>query len=481
MATEHPAAWLRQRAATHGDDLALSCDDFELTWRAMHRRIAGAAARYRAAGWRPGARTAVVADSPADMVLGVAVSMHLGSPVLPLAPDSRLLPEVLEPGLVEQALGRNLAGTVPSFPLAWVREDGDEEPAPEGWGDGPCLLVSTSGTTSSPRVAALGPPCLAAATTAASRALGFGAGDRWLACVPMDHVGGLSVFLRALRLGGAAVLSGSFEPGAVMEILRRKRVTHVSMVPATLVRMVEAGHSPPSSLRSALVGGGPLAAGAAARAAEAGWPVFVGYGMTETAAAVCIAGPVDARRSAGDVGRPLPGVSADVVDDAGQPTEGPGLLRLRGPQLMDGYLDVDGRLVGAPGADGFVTRDRALRDSSGRLTILGRADGGFTSGGTTIHPDELEAVLEVCPGVEEVVVAGVPDPKWEHLVVAVYAGSIGEAELARWCTEHCPRTTRPRRFVRLDALPANRLGKPDRKAVKALAEARHRDPADPPA
>jgi hypothetical protein len=146
--------------------------------------------------------------------------------------------------------------------------------------------------------------------------------------------------------------------------------------------------------------------------------------MSETAAQVATFTPNDGLWHEGLVGRPLPGHEIRIGDD--------GRIRIRGPQVMFGYLD-----GGGLDAEGWLTTgDLGAIDGDGRLTVLGRDDDMLISGGRNIHPQEIESCLAACPGVVDVAVTGLPDPVWGDLVVALVVGRIDHADLLDHARRH---------------------------------------------
>jgi O-succinylbenzoic acid--CoA ligase len=167
---------------------------------------------------------------------------------------------------------------------------------------------------------------------------------------------------------------------------------------------------------------------------------------------------------------PLDGVGVEIVDDAGHPTKGPGRIRITGPTLMAGYLNPrlepgDGLVEG-----GYTSSDLGVLDRRCRLRVLGRVDDVIVSGGENVMPQQVETLLLACAGVDEVAVIGTPDPTWGQRVTAVFAGALDAAGLEQWCRANIPSPLRPRAFLRLDRLPRNAMGKPDRPALRRLAE-----------
>lgn len=318
------------------------------------------------------------------------------------------------------------------------------------------LVIATSGSTGAPKGVRLPWRAVAAAARMSARALELGAGDAWLACMPLHHVGGAMVVYRCLRAGATAVVHEDFDVAAVARDLTDRRITHLSLVPPMLARLLEAGVQPPASLRCVLVGGAALTQPLFQRAVQAGWPVCPTYGMTESCAqaTVDLRPTVDAWQE-GDVGRPLPGVRIALAPD--------GSLRVATPARMGGYL---GEAGAAP--EWLATRDLGRIDDTGHVHVTGRADDMLISAGVNVHPLEVESRLAACPGVREAGVTGVRDPIWGDVIAAAYEGTVAETDLDGWCRLHLPGARRPRRFLRVESLPRTASGKLDRRALGGL-------------
>jgi o-succinylbenzoate---CoA ligase len=333
----------------------------------------------------------------------------------------------------------------------------------------PALLIRTSGSSGAPKVVMLTAAQLAASAARVNAALALAAGDTWLCCLPLDHIGGLAIGWRC-ALAGAAVCLPSGGPGfdaaAVAAALSSRPVTHLSLVPTMLARLLELLPAPPPSLKVLLLGGQALHPALARRAADAGWPLCVSYGMTETGSMIAVGRWRDAAGAGARVGPLLPDVELDLgagADDAPH-----GRLRLCGPMLMAGY----GNPARRPGLgldDGWlVTADLGWLDADGALCILGRADDQVVIGGEQVSPAAVEARLAGAPGVREVAVVAVPHPSWGATLAACWVGAATADDLAAWCRAELPSRERPRLFRRLGALPLLASGKPDRRALAAM-------------
>jgi O-succinylbenzoic acid--CoA ligase len=397
------------------------------------------------------------------------LAIYWGCPLLPLAPTRRGALALIRELRIRQLIGDTdtdlpLPPGARRWPARWLMQETDHLRAPPAPAhiDDIQLVIATAGTTGAPKGVLLSARNLAAATTAACHRLGLEAGGMWLACLPLYHIGGLTVILRCMQAGATVLLHDGFDPARVWRDLHAHRVTHLSLVPAMLSRLMDQGADapPPAQLRVVLVGGGPLSGRLADRALKARWPIHPSYGLSEASALVATR-PAKARAwRAGEVGTPLQGVEVDIVDRAARPTGGPGRIRIRGATVMAGYANTDwSRGLGLDRDGAFVSNDLGQIDAHGKLHILGRADEILMVGGENVHPHEIEAELCRCPGVEDCAVTARRDPVWGQQLIALVYGKVREPELERWCATRLPGPLRPRRFIKVRDLPRNALGK----------------------
>lgn len=411
--------------------------------------LASAASRVGA----PDSALVIASRTRRRVVLGVLAAQYLGRPALLLDPGRHDAASCLACVPVGGAIADAGLACVDGLPqVDFTAADaadivGSTPVTIAPAGDGAGLLVPTSGTTGAARVAWLPARALDAHVAASASTLPpLQAGGRWLVCLPMTTIGALAALWRTLAAGACYAFVERFEADAVRALLGAG-ATHASVVPAMLEPLVR-DHGPPAALRCLLTGGGPLGREAAALARDGGWPLWTGWGMTETASHV-VAGPVGSDWVEGVVGRPLPGVTIEV-------DPGSARLMVGGPMLMAGY--------GTPGAglrdDGrFVTSDLGEWLADGRLRILGRADDVIVSAGVNVHPQTVEDVLAACPGVAAVAVTARPHPRWGEVLVALYEGEAPAVALERWARDRLGSAARPREFQRVAALPRNAMGK----------------------
>ncbi len=343
--------------------------------------------------------------------------------------------------------------------------------------EGDAIVCATSGTTSDPKGVVLTHDAVRSSALATSGALGADPGeDRWLACLPLAHIGGLSVVTRALVTGTALAVHDGF---SAEEVMREARAgaTLVSLVATALLR-IDA-----TAFRRILLGAGPPPE-------ERPPNTITTYGMTETGSG-CVYD-----------GLPLEGVQVRV--DAGAPGSA-GPISLAGPMLLRCYRSASGvgpagtagyeaavRTAGPPHEarhsapreagptpegidpktpDGwFATADAGYMDASGRLHVSGRLDDVIATGGEKVWPAQVEAVLAQHPAVREVGVAGAPDQRWGERVVAFIACEHDQEppdleDLRELVSQRVAPWAAPKELVIMDTLPRTALGKLQRKVL----------------
>lgn len=336
------------------------------------------------------------------------------------------------------------------------------------------LLIATSGSTGEAKQVMLSEANLEASVRASRSRIPLGPGDIWLACLPLRHIGGMMIFYRCAEAGATVLLHQGFDAVRVRADMERHGVSHISLVPAMLARLLEGG-APPSGLKYALIGGGPLSETLARRAQAAGWPICPSYGMSEAASQVATLAALPPDWREGMVGQPLPGVTVAIVDENNQRVTGEGRIRIRGPMVMAGYANAAGEAGHGLDDDGwFNTGDRGCIDACGNLLVLGRCDDMLVSGGVNVHPAEVEKLLLACPGVSDAAVTAVADETWGDRIAALLVGDADIEAIQAWSRENLPSHLRPRLFFAVPGLPRNPMGKLERSRLPALARSREK-------
>jgi O-succinylbenzoic acid--CoA ligase len=505
--------WLSMRAADRPQALAVIDGDTRWTYAQLDRIASTVACRLGAVGVGPGDRVAALLSNGSGYVALVHGLIRLGAVLVPL--NLRLAPPELARQIAfararllvydqwteSQARSLSPHGAIPPLlaigdalmPLPRPRKMLD--PLPRLNLTDPHCVVFTSGTTGQAKGVLLtyGNHWWSALGSAMN--LGLHADDRWLVCLPLFHVGGMAILIRAVIYGIPVVFPPSepggrgFEPNAIHRAMVEEHVTLVSIVTVMLQRLLDywATGSAPPSLRCALLGGGPAPRAVLADCVARNLPVVQSYGMTETASQVAALSPVDALRKLGSAGRPLltneirvvPLASAGETGQAESDIEGE--IWVRGPSVTPGYLQ-EGEEPDMPhpavDQEGWLhTGDIGRLDREGYLYVLDRRADLIISGGENVSPAEVEAVLLTHNDILEAAVYGAEDPVWGQKVVAALVlrpGAVLDDDgLLEFCRRKLAGYKIPRQVRIVGVLPRNAAGK--------LLRRQLRDETDPPA
>jgi o-succinylbenzoate---CoA ligase len=437
--------WLAQRAQSAPERAALVADGSEVTYAELEAEAAWVARRLAAYGVRRGATVALTTRGGREQVVLIHALMKLGAVVLPLSPnlnaaERQAVIESEEPSIDLDDPARQLTQTEADLPLLGEHDMDDLQ----------CRIL-TSGSAGPPRTVGLtyGNHLWSAVGSAFN--IGVQPDDRWLCCLPLSHVGGLSIILRSVIYGTTAVLHDGFDTDRVAAALGEDRISVVSLVSTMLLRLLTAD-AEVASPRVILVGGGPVPTEALEEAIGRGATIVQTYGLTEAASQVTTLAPADARRKLGSAGRPLLTTHLRIRD---------GEILVQGPTVAPGCADAEGWLH---------TGDLGRIDEEGFLYVEGRIDEMIVSGGENVAPAEVEQVLLRHPDVLEAAVVGREDPEWQQAVTAVVVlrnGSRASAdELRRYCAEELTPFKVPKRVELASALPRTPSGKVMRRALR---------------
>ena len=428
---------LSVRSAAHeaSDRIALICGDETWTWAEVAGEVEAELSRLAEHGLFDQAdagppRIAFEATSEPRTVFFILALIEAGATVVPM-----------RHGLTDGERQRQLDMV-----------QSEVAPIDPALGSDLLAILFTSGTTGLPRAIGLSCDAFTAAAAASAARLDSDGQDRWLCCLPLGHVGGLSILIRSLIARGTVVLLPRFEPDAAIAAIDRDEVTLASLVPAMLSRILveKPDWRPPPTLRAVLLGGSPVTRAAWEQAIERGIPLRATYGLTETCSQVATAHASSPQELV-----PLDGTLVRVSD---------GRIEVAGPTLGTQLGGSESRTP-----DGYLrTGDLGNLRADGVLEVIGRADEIIITGGENVSPIEVEGVLESHPGIARAAVFGHPDEEWGEVVVAalVAHGDRPEsADLVAWCESRLASFKRPRRVAFIAELPFTAAGKIDRSSL----------------
>lgn len=474
-------------AGARDDPFLTLPDGTSHTYGDVHRRSGAMAAVLADGGAQPGDRVVVQVDKSFDAVALYFACLRGGFVYVPLNtgytadevgfflgdadPAVFVFPPDLAPKLAPVA---DIADVPTTFTLAYdgsgTLADLASQITPLGTvasrqpDDMACMLY-TSGTTGRSKGAMLTHRGIASNALALHDVWRFRAGDVLLHTLPVFHVHGLFVALHPAILNASEVIFlQRFEVDAVRAGLRRSTV--MMGVPTHYTRLLadpSFGHHDCQTIRMFTSGSAPLPDAVFHEFTKrTGHTICERYGMTECG--IIASNPPEGRRVAGTVGYPLPDLELRITNQSDQeiPPEEVGQVQVRGPHLFKGYWQLPDKTAEAMTNDGFFrTGDIGWVGNDGRLSLVGRSSDMIISGGYNVYPKEIEQQIDQIPGVSETAVVGLPHGDFGEAVTAfVVADPEVTDEVLEAAIAGClARFKQPKRYVYLDRLPRNTMGK----------------------
>lgn len=319
---------------------------------------------------------------------------------------------------------------------------------------GGAICVTTSGSEGPPKLVPLTYPQIAASVRSSRARLGTGRDDRWLLCLPLSHVGGLSIIWRTLEAGGS-MIAVAFEDAS--DAINSHAPSIASLVPTMVTRLLPSSAEGLAAMRFVLVGGARLGQPLIEAAEGLHINLVPTYGLTEAGSQVTTAPIASDRRVPDSVGLPLDGMTVGV--------NGEGVVTVDGPSVFSGYVGEDVR------RGPFVTNDLGRFDSAGRLFVSGRRDEVIISGGENVHLGSVRETIVGIDGVTDACVVGLDSGIWGTVVAAMIVTSLDASALDEAVLEATARHERPRMVVVTGSIPMLPNGKPDREAVRSVLQA----------
>ncbi|SET33443.1 2-succinylbenzoyl-CoA synthetase [Oceanobacillus limi] len=321
-------------------------------------------------------------------------------------------------------------------------------------------IIYTSGTTGFPKgvMHTYGNHWWSAIGSALN--LGLSKEDKWLAALPMFHVGGLSIYLKSVIYGMSVLLFEKFDEKQVHHAIMNRGVTMVSVVTVMVQRLLEelGKESYPSKFRCMLLGGGPAPRPLLEKAKEKEIPIFQSYGMTETSSQIVTLSPTDALEKLGSAGKPLVPAQLRIH----QPdAEKVGEIYVKGPMVTKGYFKNKEATKKAFQEGWLATGDLGYVDEDGFLYVVDRRKDLIISGGENIYPSEVESVLAGMESIKEIGVVGKEDPTWGQIPVAfvVVSNSVKQEEIKLYAKKRLAKYKVPKEIYFVEALPRNASNK----------------------
>ncbi len=377
---------IKNQLLSHSKNVALQIGSSFWTYQQLDACIARACRYLIDRGVEQGSLVSIVATHDPNFIFLLFALLRLGAMINPINyrlqtnQQLTLVKKIhaqyyLRPSIINLSLFRPSHHEVDATPLL------------------PAFYLYTSGSSGEAKIAALSPANFYYNSLGVIPALRLEREDKYLASLPFHHVGGLAIIFRSFIAGATLVLP---QTTVDLEIIRGK-ITHLSLVPTQLYRLLQSTHID-NNLKCVLLGGAHCEKHLISEANTRQIPIYKSYGMTEMASSISIGQEAS--------GKILPHREMMLAND--------GEILVRGQTLFSGYIQ-DGKLHLPLKKGWFPTGDLGKINISGSLEIHGRKDRLFICGGENIHPEEIEkALLHTCSDICSAFVVPIPDKEYGH-------------------------------------------------------------------
>ena len=341
------------------------------------------------------------------------------------------------------------------------------------------VMLFTSGTSGKPKAVPLSYDNLSSAYNAGNSIFNYSENDSWYLNLPLYHIGGFSILVRAILAGSSIILPESNELETLKNNLEVVRPTLVSLVPTQIKRICETGIRPNIELRAALIGGGFSDEMILMQAVNLGWKIYKVYGSTETSAFVTVLTPDDIFQKPKSIGKPLKNVEIKIFDEQRNILQANevGEIGIKAPSIFSSYLNnkTDSDVVFYN--QFYLTGDFGFFDTEGYLYIENRRTDMIVSGGENISSIEIEQAILQFSNIDEVCVFGLSDGEWGEIVAVVVSSKdkseIDFSELRIFLKEKLSSFKLPKKYFQLAELPKSAIGKIKRSEVKKMFTSSH--------
>lgn len=439
---------------------------------------------YRKHGIRKGDRICIVSKNCIESVFLFAAAQKIGFIIVPLNNRlttfeiSKLIVDA-EPSLLLSDRSLEIDGlSCPSLPINAINSFAESGKLPVVTHDpeDPIFILYTSGSTGIPKGVVYTHRMLYWNSLNTSISLGINSDTCALVCMPLFHTGGWNVLLTpVLQHGGHVVLDEKFDANRIIDDLRDYQCSQFMAVP-TMLKMIAMSPSFENlhldNLPYIIVGGEAMDISLINQFEEKGISIRQGFGMTEAGPNLTSLHHEQSKNRIGSIGKPNMYVKVKIVDEDFYAVEQgqSGELCFAGPIVMPRYWR-NQNATNSVFVDGwFRSGDIAMMDKQGFIYIKDRIKNMFISGGENVYPAEIEKELSKHKDVSEVIIVGVPDPKWGEVGKAfvVAKNETNQDELVKFCLSKLSKFKIPKHFEFVDEIPLNSTGKVDRIALKKL-------------
>jgi len=452
-------SWLQNQVYQNPEKLFIQFGDRQFSYFDIAEMVQTYSKALLKEGIQAQDRVLIYLSSGIELVEIILACFEIGAVVVPISPklterESNAVIDKIQPKLIIANWEYKPALISLSFPLTPIEELPNASSGCLGITNNYkkklediAAIILTSGTTSIPKAVQLTYGNFEASCNNWNKFLQFQSNDQFLCCLPLHHIGGLAVMLRALIFDFSVNLISTFEAQMVLDTITKHPITIISLVPTMLKRILdlEGGLKALKSLRWILLGGGPSPEYLLDLCIKEKINIVKVYGMSETCSGTVGLKLLDEPHNKLYAGRPFNGAKIWTRNNK---------LHISGPMVMKGY-------VGEVGTNGTHNSHDLGRVDEGNLIFLDiRCKDLIISGGENVNPIEVEECLMNVEGISDVAVVGIDDDEWGQKVTAYIVSIPLENELLHSKLEKSLSPYKiPKEYIRVSHVPRNELGK----------------------
>ena len=336
------------------------------------------------------------------------------------------------------------------------------------------LILFTSGSSGKPKAVELTFSSLINSAKIGNEFLNQTRDDRWLASLPFYHIGGFSIFFRALMFGTVLIIPPDLKIESLIEEIQSHRPTLTSLVSTQMKQLIDNKIKPNNESRHVLLGGGVISSNLMREALQLGWKVCKVYGSTETSSFVTVLSTDEFTLKPESVGKAIFPNEIFILDEEENelPADTEGEIVVKSPALMKVYLYDDETTKQKLRNGLYFTGDIGYKDEDEYLYVVNRRSDLIVSGGENVNPAEVEEAIMKFPKVKEVCAFGIDDVTWGQKIAAAIVPKQNQQfkidELKDFMKDKIASFKIPKGIYFVDELPRTELGKVRKEFITKL-------------
>lgn len=475
--------WLLNQEKIAGENIFLISDGMEYSYSQIAEMSKKAASYFYEIGIRDEGRIPILAENSIEFVVNINALWILNVIPVPLNPkisDDELNSIInhLNPKFIIQS--NNKISLMPNdvevvkFYSTEINNYDSVNNISKFNSESISLMLYTSGSTGTPKCVELTFNNLFASVKAMDAFVSHTVYDVWLASLPLNHIGGLSIILRTMAAGCSVVIPKSFSVENLYEVIRKHKPSLISVVPTIHKRILDSFKYPWGNLKNVFIGGGPVSEELVLSSLKNNWPISIVYGSTETSSMVSIASAENLSAQGFSAGKPLSGVKI-FIDKSGTDktsNEEIGRIVIESESVSKSYYRYEKKNNNLSEGK-YYSNDLGKIDKNGNLQVFGRIDDIIISGGENISLNEIENLLSLELDFNHSVCLGIKDDKWGQSYILVTDSQKDNIEdgIYGYLKDRLSNYKLPKQIIKLKKLPISPLGKPLKSEIKKIISA----------